>query len=197
MDSAKHRTIISMAGSGQQFYEEDDAEQILRMAASMSSPMGSMSRDRLMATAAELGITPEAVEQAEQQLRSQRAIESERAEFDALKKREFFGHLISYVLVNLFLVAVNLLTSLAIFGRSGRFSDGVSVSDFTWLKPSSRTAKATKRSSKNGDTSAASKLQAQPLPRSTSEIQKPLSSRTYTDPSMPDTSRTKLPPSRV
>lgn len=100
-----------MTESGQQFYEEDEAEQILRLAASLTSAAGSMSRERLFSTAAELGITPEAVEMAERQLAQQKTAKADRIEFDNLQRREFSGHLLSYTLVNGFLVAVNLMTS--------------------------------------------------------------------------------------
>lgn len=104
-----------MAEFEQRFYEEDEAEQILRLAASFSSPTGAMSRERLLATAAELGISPEAVDLAEQQYSRQRTDVAERAEFDAIQRREFYGHLASYVIVNVFLVAVNLVTDASYF----------------------------------------------------------------------------------
>jgi ribosomal protein L7/L12 len=100
-----------MTEFGQQFYEEDEAEQILRLAASLTSTSGAMSRERLIATAEELGITPEAVEMAEKQLAQQKTARADRTEFDSMQRREFFGHLLSYILVNGFLIAVNLTTS--------------------------------------------------------------------------------------
>jgi hypothetical protein len=104
-----------MSEFGQRFYEEEEAEQILRLASSLTSTAGAMSRDRLLSTAAELGITPEAVEMAERQLAEQKSVKADRLEFDTNQKREFYGHLMSYVLVNGFLVAVNLMTSRGYF----------------------------------------------------------------------------------
>jgi ribosomal protein L7/L12 len=104
-----------MAEFGQQFYDEEEAEQILRLAASLTSPAGAMTRERLLATAAELGITAEAVEMAERQIAKQREANADRAEFDLVQRREFYGHLLTYVLVNGFLVVVNLVTSSAYF----------------------------------------------------------------------------------
>jgi len=95
---------------GQKFYNEDDAEQILRLASSMSTPIGAMSRDQLLATASELGITPQAVEEAERQIVSSRAELSDRAEFDRRVRRDFYGHLASYVIVNGFLCGINIVT---------------------------------------------------------------------------------------
>ena len=51
----------------QGFYDEEEADAILRLAA--QKPMvGGMSRERLLATAAELGISEQAVAEAEQTL---------------------------------------------------------------------------------------------------------------------------------
>jgi len=92
----------------QRYYDEEDAEQILRLASSMSSPVGAMSRDRLLETAAELGITPEAVAMAEKQYASSKVELSDRAEFDRRLRRDFYGHLASYLIVNGFLCGINL-----------------------------------------------------------------------------------------
>ena len=98
------RTINAMSGPGQRFYEEDEAEQILNLAASMSSPLGQMSHERLLDTAAELGISAEAVEAAEKQVSAQRLDQRLRAEFDSIQRREFYTHLTPYVLFNGFFV---------------------------------------------------------------------------------------------
>lgn len=93
-----------MAGSGQRFYEDDEAEQILNLAASMSSADGRMSHDRLLETAAELGISPEAVEAAEKQVTFQRLDKKMRAEFDGIQRKELGAHLVSYLLFNGFFI---------------------------------------------------------------------------------------------
>ncbi len=84
----------------QKFYDEEDAEQILRLASSLSSPVGAMSRERLLATADELGISPEAVEEAERRINQSKGELLERAEFDRRIRRDFYGHLASYIVVN-------------------------------------------------------------------------------------------------
>jgi hypothetical protein len=95
-----------MSGPGQRFYEEDEAEQILNLAASMSSPLGQMSHERLLDTAAELGISAEAVEAAEKQISAQRLDQRLRSEFDSIQRREFYTHLTPYVLFNGFFVVM-------------------------------------------------------------------------------------------
>lgn len=74
----------------EKFYSEEQAEQILQEALRTSST-GGMSRDRLLATAAELGISPDAIAQAEyslqERLRAQDLEKRELEEKAALRKR--------------------------------------------------------------------------------------------------------------
>lgn len=101
-----------MAESGQRFYNDEDAEQILRLASSICSPSGSMNRERLLETAAELGIPAEAVEMAESQYLTEKTERNLQKEFDVCERREFRTHLTVYCIVNLFLVAINLVTDM-------------------------------------------------------------------------------------
>jgi hypothetical protein len=95
---------------GQEFYNEEEAEQILRLAASRSAP-GGMSRERLLEVADELGITPEAVAEAERLHRGKATEEQEYRLFLKEQKSGFYGHLVSYLIVNAFLFAINVITS--------------------------------------------------------------------------------------
>ncbi len=104
-----------MDGAEERFYGEDEAEQILRLASSISSSAEGMTRERLLATAAEIGISPEAVDEAERQIISKRTEAADRKAFDAERRRDFGTHLISFVLVNAFLCAINYLTSRGYF----------------------------------------------------------------------------------
>jgi hypothetical protein len=99
-----------MSGSGQKFYEEGDAEEILKLAMSRSPAAGAISREKLLQTAEELGITPEALADAELKYERQKNEQQEFNEFIAQQRRGFFGHLTSYVIVNAFLVTINLIT---------------------------------------------------------------------------------------
>jgi hypothetical protein len=105
------RTMDDMTGSGQRFYEEDEAELILRRAASLSSPESGMTYDRILETAAELGISAEAVQRAEQEVTVERKEKALKKAFDASQKQAFFGHLASFLTVNAFLLIINLATS--------------------------------------------------------------------------------------
>jgi hypothetical protein len=93
-----------------QFYDEVEVEEILKLAASKSSPMKGMSRQNMLAAAAELGIPVEAVEDAEREFLHQRQEDEERRAFNKEFKGEFYGHLLTYVLVNTGLVIWNLVS---------------------------------------------------------------------------------------
>ncbi len=91
---------------GQKFFQEDEAEQILRIAASKSSLDGALSREQLMATAAELGISAEAVMEAEEQVSRQRresALQATEqagyARYRSRKMRDFYGQFATYCIV--------------------------------------------------------------------------------------------------
>lgn len=94
--------------SGDPTYSEQEAEEILRLA-SRSTGEG-ISRERLLRMAEELGIPPEAVAAATDTVLTQRTELAERREFVAAQRRSFFNHLMSYIIVNLGLVAINVVT---------------------------------------------------------------------------------------
>lgn len=98
-----------MVGMAERFYDEEEAEAILRLAAGRAS--GGMSWERLLSMAAELGIPPDAVEEAEKAIAVQRQDHNLRSEYDRHVRHEFASHLISYIIVNTFLVVLNLVTS--------------------------------------------------------------------------------------
>ncbi len=70
-------------------YNETDAQEILRRAAAVQNT-GFMSRSELMRAAAEIGISPEAVEEAEKQYAEARAEEDLRSQYRAKRKSELF-----------------------------------------------------------------------------------------------------------
>ena len=77
-----------MSGS----YSEQEAQEILRRAAAVQST-GFMSRDELMRAASELGITPEAVLEAEKQYQESRQLEDLRIRYRSKRKSEFLESL--------------------------------------------------------------------------------------------------------
>jgi hypothetical protein len=93
-------------------YNDQDAEEILRLA-SREVATGSMTKEKLLQTAAELGISPEAVERAEKQLVMKKEadrIQDEdkvlRKQYQQEKKNSFMGDFFSYLGVNAFLIGI-------------------------------------------------------------------------------------------
>jgi hypothetical protein len=80
-----------MSQMGERFYTEEQAQEILRVASQSSFGMGDISRERLLETAAELGISPEDVIRAERAVLEKQELESDRAAFRKHVRKELFG----------------------------------------------------------------------------------------------------------
>jgi hypothetical protein len=91
-------------------YTSDDVQQILQRAL-MRKQDGQFSRDQLVEMASELGITPDVLQEAEQEWQLNRGEEHDRRSFNAFRRRAFKAHLIPYLAVNTFLILINLVTS--------------------------------------------------------------------------------------
>jgi hypothetical protein len=92
-------------------YSEEDVEQILRLAVSRGSAAGRVSRDQLMQSATELGVSPEALASAERAWHEQKLVNAERNEFEGELRRNFWSHVTTYIVINAFLFCINLATS--------------------------------------------------------------------------------------
>jgi hypothetical protein len=95
-------------------YQSEDVQQILQRALARRQA-GEFSRSQLLEMAAELGISPDVLEKAEQEWLAQRGEDQDRRVFDTARRRSFKAHLISYLAVNIFLVLINLITSPSYF----------------------------------------------------------------------------------
>lgn len=89
--------------------DEGDVEAILHLALRKQGD-SHLLRERLQATANELGIPPQALAEAEKEYLSNKRVERERREFDEERRREFWTHLTAYIIVNLALVGINIAT---------------------------------------------------------------------------------------
>jgi hypothetical protein len=113
-----------------QTYQQDEAEQILRESvrraaeqeAAQATGTGTVSHERLVAMAEELGVSPDtlaavlndrAAEGAKEQARAaeQATEQQERRAFIVERQGDFYPHLWSYIGVNVMLIAINLMTS--------------------------------------------------------------------------------------
>lgn len=99
-------------GGANRFYEEGEAEEILRRALHQSDT-GAVDRARLLAMASELGISEEAITRAEAQIASERQSETDRrqveldkVEFRKNRRSRFLADLTSYLSVNAFLIGI-------------------------------------------------------------------------------------------
>ncbi len=100
------------------FYDEHEAEEILRLAVSDSVTTGAMTRERLLATASELGISEDAVARAEQQLALQKdevarkeAEARELAAYKADRRRAQLSEVGNWAGTSIILVGIDLITS--------------------------------------------------------------------------------------
>jgi hypothetical protein len=93
----------------QEFYEESEAEAILRQATRDTA--GAVSRQSLLAAAAELGISSEALERAESAVLTQREEKELHATFEKRMRGDFYVHLMVFGVINLFLCGLNQVVS--------------------------------------------------------------------------------------
>lgn len=91
-----------------QEYEESDIQEILTIAV-RSDASRRAGREALLMSARELGISEEALAEAELEYLREKAAREELQEFRAYRRRSVLEHLGSYVIVNGFLVILNLL----------------------------------------------------------------------------------------
>ena len=100
------------------FYDEREAEEILQLAARDSLGSGAMTRERLVATAAELGISEDAILRAEQQLAVQKEEEALKQKeavdfkrYKAYRRRRALSSISGWFSTSIVLVGIDLLTS--------------------------------------------------------------------------------------
>lgn len=88
---------------------DEDIEQILRIAVKLPTSDKNLSlRERLAASAEELGVTQAQLEEAERRWAEQKAHEADVEAYIRENRAGFFAHLVPYVLVNGFLIATSI-----------------------------------------------------------------------------------------
>jgi hypothetical protein len=95
-------------------YNSDEMQQILQIAFARKQ-QGEVSREQIIEIASELGVSSASLQAAEQEWLRQEVEAKKRQIFNAQRRREFKSHLVSFVAVNGFLVALNLFTSPSYF----------------------------------------------------------------------------------
>jgi hypothetical protein len=94
-----------------EFYRSEDAQQILHLAIARQAEAGELSRVQLFEIAAELNISAADLQAAEQDWLSRRGEFEERRAFNLFRRGKFQQRLGRYLIVNLFLILLNLLTA--------------------------------------------------------------------------------------
>jgi hypothetical protein len=118
---------------------ESDLEEILALAARKSGSQTGSLRDRLHAVADEIGISPEALREAEIEHAKRKEEQMQIQAFARKRKAEWRSHLFSYIGVNGFMLCINLVTSgsisWAIWPLLG-WGIGMAIHTFnTWFQP--------------------------------------------------------------
>lgn len=124
------------------FYHYDDVQEILSRAIARQARTDDLSRGQLIEIAAELGISAEALQLAEQEWFSQKGELQERQMFNLQRRQEFKNHLVKYGIVNTFLLLLAAIMSLPLF-LVGGFATiwGLRLSLQGWNAYQTRTAK--------------------------------------------------------
>ncbi|AFY45997.1 hypothetical protein Nos7524_0071 [Nostoc sp. PCC 7524] len=95
-------------------YNSEQMQQILQKAFARQQ-QGEISRQQIIEIASELGVSSASLQAAEQEWLIQEIEEKKRHKFHAQRQGEFKSHLISFIGVNGFLIALNLWTSPSYF----------------------------------------------------------------------------------
>ncbi|MFS8868483.1 2TM domain-containing protein [Synechococcus sp. H65.1] len=91
-------------------YSQEDVQQILQRAIARQRRLGEFSRSQLEEMAAELGISPQELEEAEREWRAWQQLTNQHREFQRYRQRQFYQLLGRYAIVNSFLVSLDWLS---------------------------------------------------------------------------------------
>jgi hypothetical protein len=92
-------------------YGHEDVQLILQRAIVQQAKAGDLTRQQLVEIASELGISASQLQQAEQEWFTLKQEMPEREAFQHYRRSRFRGHLTKYLIVNAFLVGLDLLTT--------------------------------------------------------------------------------------
>lgn len=90
-------------------YHQEDIQQILQIAIARQAYQGEFSREQLLEIAAELEISPECLQLAEQEWTAQQSDIQKRQDFNKFRRRKLQKRVGNYVIANSFLVLLNLV----------------------------------------------------------------------------------------
>lgn len=90
-------------------YQQEDIQQILNLAIARQSDGEEFTREQLVEIAAELGISTESLQQAEQEWLLQQEERQKHLEFNLYRRKQLKKRLGKFLIINSFLVGLNLL----------------------------------------------------------------------------------------
>lgn len=93
-----------------QTYHQEDIQQILQIAITRQAYQGEFSREQLVEIAAELEISPECLQVAEQEWLAQQADSQKRQEFSRYRRRKLHRRVGNYIIINTSFVLLSLLS---------------------------------------------------------------------------------------
>ncbi|MBF2036221.1 MAG: 2TM domain-containing protein, partial [Leptolyngbyaceae cyanobacterium T60_A2020_046] len=96
---------------GSILYASEDAQAILQIAIARHTEEGELTRSQLLDIATELGISATTLDEAEQEWRIRKVKNADQSAFNQFRKQRFQSHLIRYLVVNVFLMAINYLAT--------------------------------------------------------------------------------------
>jgi hypothetical protein len=91
-------------------YHQEDIQQILQIAIARQAHEGEFSRDQLLEIAAELEISPECLQLAEQEWLVQQSDTQKRQEFNLVRRKRLQKKFGNYTIVNVFFILVDLVS---------------------------------------------------------------------------------------
>jgi hypothetical protein len=91
-------------------YSQEDVQQILQRAIARQPRLGEFTRSQLQEMAAELGISPQELDLAEQEWKAWQELNSQHREFQRYRRRQFYQLLGRYGIVNSFLLGLDRLS---------------------------------------------------------------------------------------
>jgi hypothetical protein len=94
----------------EEIYRQEDAQQILKLAIARQAEEGELSRTQLFEIAAELNISPADIQAAELDWIAHKGVLQEQESFNKFRKTKFQRGFTKYLIVNGFLVSLDLLT---------------------------------------------------------------------------------------
>jgi len=94
-----------------ELYRSEDAQQILQIAIARQTEEGELTRVQLYEIASELNISVADMQAAEQEWLTRQGELEERSTFIRFRQSKFQRRLVKYAIVNIFLLALNLLTT--------------------------------------------------------------------------------------